>query len=80
MHPSIELVVSDTLLVPELSITAEKIQVKIGLAHNFDDILEICLDTLSKDQLVHLNRLWSDDALPRNFTRIGAELIITSRD
>jgi hypothetical protein len=80
MHPSIELVVSDISLVPELTTTIEKVQVKIGLDHDFDDILELCSGKLSNDQLVHLHRLWSDDELPRNFTRIGDELIITARD
>lgn len=80
MHPSIELVVSDISMVPELSITNEKIQVKIGLNHDFDDILQLCSEKLSQEQLGHLYRLWSDDELPRNFTRIGDELIITARD
>lgn len=76
----IELVVSDDCLIPNLEKTDSLIRVVIGLQHDFDDILDVCSDQLSNEELAHIHRLWTDDEFPRNFRRDGATLIITARD
>ena len=80
MRPLIQLIVSDTCLVPDLSISAEAIRVMIGINHDFDDILDLCSGNLSNEQIAHIHRLWADDEFPRNFTRAGDSLIITAAD
>lgn len=76
----LELVVSDDCHKPELLISEDLITVRIGLNHDFDDILDVCAGKLSNDQLALIHKLWSDDDFPRTFKRVGANLIITERD
>lgn len=76
----VELVVSDSCLVPELTSDEFLLRVKIGLSHDFDDILDLCGGTLGNDQLSLLHKLWDDDDFPRRFVREGDSLIITPRD
>ena len=76
----IELVVSDDCLEPEFHKPDEKVSVRIGLNHDFDDILDICAGALTNEQLALIHKLWSDDDFPRSFKRVGGNLIITERD
>jgi hypothetical protein len=74
------LIVSDISLEPSITNNATEIRVTIGLAHDFDDILDVTSGVLNNEQIAHLHKLWADDAFPRNFNRVGDELIITARD
>jgi hypothetical protein len=74
------LVINDYCLTPYLSNTDNEIKVTIGVGHNFDEILDVVSGALSNDQIGQLHRLWADDSFPRNFERIGDELIITARE
>ena len=74
------LIVSDISLEPSITNNATEIRVTIGLAHDFDDILDVTSGILNNEQIAHLHKLWADDAFPRNFNRVGDELIITARD
>jgi len=74
------LIVSDTSLEPSITNNATEIRVTIGLAHDFDDILDVTSGILNNEQIAHLHKLWADDTFPRNFNRVGDELIITARD
>lgn len=74
------LIVSDISLVPSITNNATEIRVTIGLAHDFDDILDVTSGILNNEQIAHLHKLWADDTFPRNFNRVGDELIITARD
>lgn len=74
------LIVSDISLEPSITNNATEIRVTIGLAHDFDDILDVTSGILNNEQVAHLHRLWADDTFPRNFNRVGDELIITARD
>jgi len=74
------LIVSDISLEPSITNNATEIRVTIGLAHDFDDILDVTSGILNNEQIAHLHRLWADDTFPRNFNRVGDELIITARD
>lgn len=76
----VELVVSDSCLVPEFTESDSLLRVQIGLNHDFDDILDLCGKTLSNEQLTRLHRLWNDDDFPRSFRREGDSLIITARE
>ena len=76
----IVLIVSDTCFAPLITNSIDEIRVTIGVSHNFDDILDVTQGILSNDQMTLLHRLWADDTFPRNFQRIGDELIITARD
>jgi hypothetical protein len=76
----IELIINDERLIPQFTKQEGKIQVLIGIQHDFDDILDICAGNLTNDEIAHVHRLWSDDEFPRNFKRDGANLVITSRD
>jgi hypothetical protein len=78
MH--IELVVSDSCLTPELNRSSDAIQVRIGLSHDFDSILDICGPELDSETIGFIYRLWSDDDFPRNFIRVGDSLVITARE
>jgi len=75
-----ELVVSDSCVIPELTYNEALLRVRIGLKHDFDDILDLCGSTLNNDQLALLHRLWDDDDFPRRFVREGDSLIITARE
>jgi len=66
--------------VPSITNNATEIRVTIGLAHDFDDILDVTSGILNNEQIAHLHKLWADDTFPRNFNRVGDELIITARD
>ena len=74
------LIVSDTCVDPSITNTATEIKVTIGTSHDFDDILDVAGGILSNDQMAILHRLWADDSFPRNFQRVGDELIITARE
>ena len=74
------LVVSDVCLEPSITNNAIEIKVTIGLAHDFDDILDVTSGILDNEQIAHLHKLWADDNFPRNFNRVGDELIISARD
>jgi hypothetical protein len=74
------LIVSDISLEPSITNNATEIRVTIGLAHDFDDILDVTSGILNGEQIAHLHKLWADDTFPRNFNRVGDELIITARD
>ncbi|MFM8752877.1 MAG: hypothetical protein ACKOEB_06765 [Actinomycetota bacterium] len=74
------LIVSDTCVDPSITNTATEIRVTIGTSHDFDDILDVAGGILSNDQMAILHRLWADDSFPRNFQRVGDELIITARE
>ncbi|MEY4198016.1 MAG: hypothetical protein RLZZ477_601 [Actinomycetota bacterium] len=74
------LIVSDISLEPSITNNATEIRVTIGLAHDFDDILDVTSGVLNNEQIAHLHKLWADDTFPRNFNRVGDELIITARD
>jgi len=74
------LIVSDISLEPSITNNATEIRVTIGLAHDFDDILDVTSGILDNEQIAHLHKLWADDTFPRNFNRVGDELIITARD
>ena len=76
----IVLIVSDTCFAPLITNSTDEIRVTIGVSHNFDDILDITQGILNNDQMTILHRLWTDDTFPRNFQRVGDELIITARD
>ena len=74
------LVVSDVCLQPSITNNATEIKVTIGLSHDFDDILDVTAGILDNNQIAYLHKLWADDNFPRNFNRVGDELIITARD
>jgi hypothetical protein len=74
------LVVSDSCIEPSITNNTTEIRVTIGLTHDFDDILDVTSGILSNDQIAHIHKLWADDTFPRNFNRVGDELIITERD
>ena len=74
------LVVSDNCVDPFITNNATEIRVTIGTSHDFDDILDVAGGILSNDQMAILHRLWADDSFPRNFQRVGDELIITARE
>lgn len=76
----VELVVSDSCLSPELLRTSDLIQVRIGLSHDFDDVLDVCSSVLEPETIAFIHRLWADDDFPRIFTRNGDSLTITARD
>lgn len=75
----IEIVVSDSRLVAELVESPDCLSILIGLDHDFDDILDVCGNRLTNEQLALVHRLWSDDDFPRTFTRFGEELTIRAR-
>ena len=77
---NLALVVSDTCVEPSITNNATEIRITIGTSHDFDDILDVAVGILSNDQMALVHRLWSDDSFPRNFTRVGDDLIITARD
>lgn len=74
------LIVSDTCLEPSITNNATEIRVTIGISHDFDNILDVTSGILSNEQIAHIHKLWSDDEFPRNFERIGDDLIISARD
>ena len=74
------LVVRDICLEPTITNNASEIRVTIGTSHDFDDILDVTSGVLTNEQIAHIHRLWSDDNFPRNFERIGDELIISARE
>jgi hypothetical protein len=74
------LVIHDFCAVPTISTSTSEVRVTIGVGHNFDDILDVTNGILSVEQIAHLHRLWADDTFPRNFNRVGDELIISARD
>ena len=74
------LVVSDICFEPSITNNATEIRVTIGTAHDFDDIHDVTSGILTNEQIAHIHRLWSDDEFPRNFERIGDELIISARE
>lgn len=74
------LVVSDTCIDPSITINATEIRVTIATSHDFDNILDVAGEILPNDQMAILHRLWDDDSFPRNFQRVGDELIITVRE
>lgn len=76
----IVLVINDYCLLPTLSKSDSEIRVTIGVGHNFDEILDVTHNELTSDQIAELHRLWADDEYPRDFNRIGDELIITARN
>ena len=76
----IELVVADECLLPTLLKDESLIRVRIGIQHDFDDILDLCSGKLSNDEIAFVHRLWNDDEFPRNFIRRGEDLIITARE
>ena len=76
----IVLIVSDTCITPFVTNIIDEIKVTIGVSHDFDDILDVTQGILNNDQMALLHRLWADDTFPRNFQRIGDELIITARN
>ncbi len=73
------LAINDFCLTPLLSMQVEQIKVTIGLGHDFDDILEVTAGHLSNEQIAHIHKLWSDDSFPREFKRLGDELLISER-
>ena len=75
----IVLVINDYCALPVLAVSAAEIRVTIGVGHDFDDILDVTSGELTNDQIAMLHKLWSDDNFPRNFNRVGDELIITER-
>lgn len=75
----IELVVSDSCSNPEILRLDGCIQVRIGLSHDFDDILDLCSSELNSESMALVHRLWSDDDFPRHFARVGDSLVITAR-
>jgi hypothetical protein len=74
------LIVSDTCVEPSITNSATEIRVTIGTSHDFDDILDVAGGILSNEQMTHIHRLWADDTFPRNFIRVGDDLIITARE
>ena len=76
----IVLVVNDVCIEPAITNNATEIRVTIGTNHDFDDILDVAGDILSNDQMTLIHRLWADDTFPRNFERVGEDLIITARE
>lgn len=76
----IVLVINDYCVIPILSKSELEIRVTIGVGHNFDDILDVTHHELSNEQISELHRLWADDNYPRDFNRVGDELIITARN
>ena len=74
------LVISDICLEPSITNNSSEIRVTIGTSHDFDSILDVVSEILSNEQIAHIHRLWSDDDFPRNFNRVGDELIITARE
>lgn len=76
----IVLVINDYCALPVLAVSSTEVRVTIGVGHDFDDILGITNGELTNDQIAMLHRLWSDDNFPRNFNRVGDELIITARN
>lgn len=76
----IVLVINDYCLLPTLSKSDSEIRVTIGVGHNFDEILDVTHNELTSEQIAELHRLWADDDYPRDFNRIGDELIITARN
>ena len=74
------MVVSDICFEPTITNNATEIRVTIGTGHDFDAILDVTRGILSNEQIAHIHRLWADDEFPRNFKRIGDELIITARE
>jgi hypothetical protein len=74
------LVVSDICLEPSITNNSTEIRVTIGTSHDFDDILDVTGGILTNEQIAHIHRLWTDDEFPRNFERIGDELIISARN
>lgn len=76
----IVLVINDYCLLPTLSKSDSEIRVTIGVGHNFDEILDVTHNELTSEQIAELHRLWADDEYPRDFNRIGDELIITARN
>lgn len=73
------LVVNDSCEIPSISVAPSEVRVIIGVGHDFDDILDVTSGVLSAEQIAHLHRLWSDDTFPRNFDRVGDDLIISAR-
>jgi hypothetical protein len=76
----IVLVVSDTCTEPSLKKSEGEIRVTIGSHHDFDNILDVTSQNLTNEEISDFHRLWADDTFPRNFNRVGDELIITARD
>lgn len=74
------LVINESCLVPSISVSDSEIRVTIGVGHNFDDILDVTSGVLTSDQVALVHRLWADDTFPRNFNRVGDELVISARD
>lgn len=74
------LVINDFCVTPQLSNSEKEIRVTIGVGHDFDDILDVTGGLLTNDQISLLHRLWADDSFPRNFNRVGEDLIITARN
>jgi hypothetical protein len=77
---NIYLVINDYCVLPIISHSPEEIRVTIGVGHDFDDILDVTSGVISNEDIAHIHRLWSDDDFPRNFNRVGDELIISARD
>lgn len=75
----IVLVINDFCVTPILTNSDTEIRVTIGVGHDFDDILDVTSGALNNDQIAILHRLWADDTFPRNFNRVGEDLIITAR-
>jgi hypothetical protein len=76
---NIYLVINDYCVIPTVSQAPEEIRITIGVGHDFDDILDVTSGVISNEQIAHIHRLWSDDEFPRNFNRVGDELIISAR-
>lgn len=76
----LSLVIHDDCIVPSIEIKEDITRVIIGTQHDFDDILDVASGVLSYDNIALLHKLWSDDSFPRNFNRVGNELIITARE
>ena len=74
------LVISDSCNEPSITNNETEVRVTIGTSHDFDAILDVVHGFLSNDQIAHIHRLWSDDDFPRNFNRVGDELIISARE
>lgn len=72
--------INDNCSVPELIEGPGFARVLIGLDHDFDDILDICVGRLSNEEMALVYKLWSDDEFPRNFIREGNELRISARE
>lgn len=73
------LVINDYCVTPVISQTASETRITIGVGHDFDDILDVSSGVIPNEMIALVHRLWSDDEFPRNFNRVGDELIISAR-